>query len=147
MKSITANWFICRIRYDKTMENGMQKKVTESYIIDALSFANAETRITEVMSTYINGEFEVAEIDRAIFNEIFINENGKDDKKWYKTKIQFITCEDKAGRVRRANVYYLVEGDSLESARKNIDDVLGKTMFDYSIVSVSETPIIDVYQS
>ena len=69
MKSRTAEWFICTIRYEKTMEDGLQKKVTEKYVVDALSFTEAEARITEQMSTYISGEFDIVEIDRCPFRE------------------------------------------------------------------------------
>ena len=71
MRSRTANWFICKIRYEKVMEDGLQKKVTEQYVVDALSFTEAEARIIEEMSSYISGEFEVVEIDRCVFKEIF----------------------------------------------------------------------------
>ena len=71
MRSRTANWFICKIRYDKTMEDGLQKKVTEQYVVDAMSFSEAEARIIEEMSHYISGEFDVHEIDRCVFKEIF----------------------------------------------------------------------------
>ena len=165
MRSRTANWFICKIRYEKTMEDGLQKKVTETFVVDAVSFTEAEARIIEEMSAYISGEFEVIEIDRAVFKEIFFMEWAEkvldnDDKKhqsledriqntdtrWYKSKLQFITIDEKTEKEKRSNVYYLVEGCSLESARRNIDEVMGGTMIDYSIASVSETPIIDVFE-
>lgn len=71
MRSRTAEWFECKIRYEKTMEDGMQKKVTEAYTVDALSFTEAEQRIIEEMSSYISGEFEVADIKKAPYKEIF----------------------------------------------------------------------------
>lgn len=152
MRSKTANWFICKIRY---WEDGLQKKVTETYVVDAVSFTEAEARIIEEMSAYISGEFEVIEIDRAVFKEIFFkewdNQSLEDkmqntDTRWYKSKLQFITIDEKTEKEKRSNVYYLVEGCSLESARRNIDEVMGGTMIDYSIASVSETPIMDVFE-
>lgn len=68
------------------------------------------------------------------------------DTRWYKSKLQFITIDEKTEKEKRSNVYYLVEGCSLESARRNIDEVMGGTMIDYSIASVSETPIMDVFE-
>lgn len=146
MRSRTANWFICKIRYEKTMENGVQKKVTETYVVDALSFTEAEARIIEEMSAYISGEFEVVEIDRAVFKEVFFMEQNNTDTRWYKSKLQFITIDEKTEKEKRTNVYYLVEGCSLESARKNIDEVMQSSLLDYSIVSVSETSFIDVFE-
>ena len=182
MRSRTANWFICKIRYKKTMEDGLQKKVTETYVVDAVSFTEAEARIIEEMSAYISGEFEVIETDRAVFKEIFFmdwakkvldndakklndaikkkdkeafkewdNQSLEDkmqntDTRWYKSKLQFIYIDEKTENEKRSNVYFLVEGCSLESARRNIDEVMGGTMIDYSIASVSETPIMDVFE-
>ena len=181
MRSRTANWFICKIRYEKTMEDGLQKKVTEQYVVDALSFTEAEARIIEQMSQYISGEFEVVEIDRCVFKEIFFMSDvakmfqnevedlhkafQKGDKKkadevfhrpleeqtnigslWYKSKVQFITIDEKTEKEKRSNVYYLVEGVSLESARDNIDLVMKGSMIDYVISGVNETKIEDVFE-
>ena len=71
MRSRTANWFVCKIRYEKTGEDGLQKKVTETYVVDALTFTEAEARITEEMASYISGEFKIMNIDPAPFAEIF----------------------------------------------------------------------------
>jgi hypothetical protein len=145
MRSRTANWFICKIRYEKAMEDGLQKKVTEQYVVNAMSFTEAEARITEEMSSYISGEFEVVEIDRCVFKEIFFSDEDMADT-WYKSKLQFITIDEKTEREKRSNIYYLVQGSSLESARKNIDEVMNGTMIDYVISSVSETKIEDVFE-
>lgn len=144
MRSRTANWFLCKMRYEKTMEDGLQKRVTEQYVVDALSFTEAEARIMEEMATYISGEFEVWEIDRAVYKEIFFSDDLAD--KWYKSKVQFITIDEKTEKEKKTNVYYLVQGSSLENARKNIDEVMGGTMIDYVISSVSETSVMDVFE-
>ena len=145
MRSRTANWFLCKIRYEKTMEDGLQKRVTEQYVVDALSFTEAEARIMEEMASYISGEFEVWEIDRAVFKEIFFSYEDMADK-WYKSKLQFITIDEKTEKEKKTAVYYLVQGSSLENARKNIDEVMGGTMIDYVICAVSETSIMDVFE-
>ena len=146
MRSRTANWFVCKIRYEKTMENGVQKKVTETYVVDALSFTEAEARIIVEMSAYISGEFEVVEIDRAVFKEVFFMEQNNTDTRWYKSKLQFITIDEVTEKEKRTNVYYLVEGCSIASARDNIDNVMRGTMIDYSIHSISETSIFEVFE-
>ena len=145
MRSRTANWFLCKIRYEKTMEDGLQKKVTEQYVVDALSFTEAEARIMEQMSSYISGEFEVVEIDRCQFGEIFFSDEEYADK-WYKAKLQFITIDEKTEKEKRTSVYYLVQAGSFEGARKNIDEVMGGTMIDYVINAVKETVIMDVFE-
>ena len=144
MRSRTANWFICKIRYE-VMEDGLQKKVTEQYVVDALSFTEAEARIIEEMSQYISGEFDVVEIDRCAFKEVFFSDQETADT-WYKAKLQFITIYEKTEKEKRTAVYYLVQGSSLENARKNIDEVMGGTMIYYVISSVSETKIMDVFE-
>ena len=145
MRSRTANWFLCKIRYEKVMEDGLQKKVTELYVVDAMSFTEAEARIMEEMSSYISGEFEVVEIDRCMFKEVFFSDEQMADR-WYKSKLQFVTIDEKTEKEKRATVYYLVLGSTLENARKNIDEVMGKSMIDYIISSVSETKIMDVFE-
>ena len=127
------------------MEDGLQKKVNENYTVDALSFTEAEKRIMEEMSSYISGEFSVKDIKIAPYKEIFFSDDPSADR-WYKAKLQFITIDEKTEKEKRSNVYYLVEGCSLESARRNIDEVMDGTMIDYSIASVSETPIMDVFE-
>ena len=145
MRSRTSNWFLCKIRYEKMMEDGLQKKVTEQYVVDGLSFTEAEARIIEEMKSYISGEFEVREIDRCAFNEVFFEDDTLADK-WYKSKLQFITIDEKTEKEKRTTVNYLVQGYSLENARKNIDEVMGSTMIDYVISAVSETNIVDVFE-
>ena len=145
MRSRTANWFMCKIRYDKVMEDGLQKKVTEQYVVDALSFSEAEARIIGKMGEYISGQFDVVEIDRASFKEVFFTDGTCDDK-WYKSKLQFITIDERSAKEKKTSVYYLVQANSLESARKNIDEVMGTTMIDYVICSVSETSYMDVFE-
>ncbi len=127
------------------MEDGMQKKVSETYTVDALSFTEAEQRIMEEMSSYISGEFEVADIKKAAYKEIFFSDDENADC-WYKTKLQFITIDEKTEKEKRSSVNYLVQAGTLNTAVKNIDTVMGGTMIDYVIASVSETTLMDVFE-
>ena len=145
MRSRPAVWFECKIRYEKVMEDGLQKKVNENYVVDALSFSEAETRITEEMSSYISGEFEVADIKKAAYKEIFFTDDNVADK-WYKAKLQFITIDEKTEKEKRSTVNYLVQAGSMNGAMKNIDEVMGGTMIDYVVASVVETTLMDVYE-
>ena len=145
MRSRSANWFECKIRYEKVMEDGLQKKVTENYVVDALSFSEAEERITEEMSSYISGEFEVADIKKAAYGEIFFSDDATADK-WYRARLQFITIDEKTNKEKRSSVTYLVQAGSFDGAKKNIDEVMGGTMIDYVISSVSETQLMDVFE-
>ena len=145
MKSRTAEWFECKIRYEKIMEDGLPKTVTETSTIDALSFTEAEQRITEEISAYISGEFEVTDLKKTAYKEIFFSEDDSADK-WYKCKLQFITIDEKTDKEKRSNVNYLVNASSLNQAVKNIDTVMGGTMIDYVIASVAESTIMDVFE-
>ena len=145
MRSRTADWFETKIRYEKMMEDGMPKKVTEQYTVDALSFTEAESSITEEMSSYIRGEYEVADIKKATYKEVFFSEADSDDR-WYKAKLQFITIDEKTDKEKRSNVYYLVQASSLPVAVKHIEEVMGTTAIDYVIASLAETMIMDVFE-
>ncbi len=145
MRSRTANWFECKIRYEKTMDDGLQKKVTEAYVVDALSFSEAEEKIIEEMSSYISGEFNVTDIKKASYGEIFFSDSDEADK-WYKAKLQFITLDEKSGKEKRSSVNYLVQAGSFNGAVKNLDEVMGGTMIDYVITSIAETMLMDVFE-
>ena len=145
MRTRTAEWFECKIRYEKTMEDGMQKKVTETYTVDALSFTEAERRITEEMSSYISGEFEVADIKKTAYKEIIFSDEETGDR-WYRCKLQFIAIDEKTDKEKRSSINYLVNAGTLNGAVKNIDTVMGGTMIDYVTSSVAETTIMDVFE-
>ena len=138
-------WFEATIRFEKTMEDGLQKKVSENYTIDALSFEEAERRIIEEMSSYISGEFEVKNLKIAPYKEIFFSDSDMADR-WYKAKLAFITIDEKTEKEKRSNVVYLVNAGSFNGAVKNIDEVMGGTMIDYVILSVQETNLMDVFE-
>ena len=145
MRSKTTSWFETKIRYDKTMEDGRSKKVTEVYTVEALSFTEAESVITEEMLHYISGEFDVKAITRAPYGEIFFSDADSDDR-WYRARLAFITIDEKTEKEKRSNVVYLVQAESLDKARQHVKDVMAKTMVDYEVISISETPIMDVFE-
>ena len=145
MRSRTAIWFECKIAYEKTMEDGLQKKVNENYVVDALSFTEAENRIMEEMSSYISGEFTIKDIKIAPYKEIFFSDEEMADR-WYKTKLQFITIDEKTEKEKRSNVNYLVQASTLKGAVNNIESVMGTTMMDYVIASIAETTLMDVFE-
>lgn len=145
MRSRSANWFECKIRYEKVMDDGLAKKVTESYTVDAMSFSEAEARITEEMKAYMSGSFTVEDIKKAPYKEIFFSDADTADK-WYKAKLAFITLDENTEREKRSNVTYLVQAGSLSEAMKNIDEVMGATMISYESLSVQETKLMDVFE-
>ncbi|MBQ4353009.1 MAG: DUF4494 domain-containing protein [Prevotella sp.] len=146
MRSRVTEWFETKIGYEKTMEDGMPKRVKELYVVDALSFTEAEKRISEEMSSYISGAFDVVDIRKATYKEIFFSEDASADR-WYKAKLQFITIDEKTEKEKRSNVFYLVHAANFQQAVANIKEVMGGTMIDYVIASITETAIMDVFEA
>lgn len=138
------NWFLCRIKYEKTMENGQNKKVTEPYLVDALSHTEAEARIIEEMTPYISGEFTIAGIVPAKYSELFFADEEAADR-WFKCKLAFLTIDEKSGAEKRTMTNALVQATDLRDAVKKLDEGMKGSMADYLILSVAETPIMDVY--
>lgn len=145
MRSKTAIWFECKIRYEKIMEDGTPKKVNEVYVIDALSFSEAEERIMEEMSSYISGEIELVDVKIAPCKEIFFADNNLADR-WFKAKVVYITIDERTQREKRMPVMVLVNAGNINSAIKNTDEVMGGTMIDYAITAIQETKIFDVFE-
>lgn len=145
MRTRTTKWFECKVRYEKLDESGTQRKVTEDYVVDALSFTEAETRITDEMAQLISGEFSITGIKIASYAEVAFSDSDKDDK-FYKVKVQFITLNERTNKEHRHNQYVLIQACSTERAQKNVEEVYKGSMLDYTILSVVETAIIDVYE-
>lgn len=145
MRDVSKRWFETIVRYDKTMENGELKKVNETYVVDALTFGEAEENITREMSHYISGDFDIKNINPAPYSEIFFSDKDTDDK-YYRVKLSFITIDERTQKEKKSKVTYLVQANSLEQARKNTEEVMNGTMIDYEFVSVTETKILDVFE-
>ena len=147
MRSRTAIWFECKVRYEKTMEDGTIKKVTEVYVVDALSFSEAEKRITEEMSSYAVKELEICNLKIAPYKEIFFADGDFDlADEWYKAKLVFITIDEKTDKEKKTSVNYLVNAGSFNSALKNINEIMEGTMIDYQTCNLTETKIEDVFE-
>lgn len=138
-----ANWFECKVRYDKLQENGAVKKVTEPYLVDALSFTEAEARIIDEQTPYISGEFSVSAVKRTKIAEIFWNEEGD---KWYLVKVAFITIDERSGVEKRSTSQILVQAKDFKNALDTFLEGMKGTMADFEIVGINETPLIDVYK-
>ncbi len=136
------NWFECKIKYEKTAEEGKIVKVNETYLVDALSFTEAEARINEEMRPFISGEFIVSNIRRAKINELFANENGD---KWYKSKVYFISFDEEKGVEKRTAATMMVQASNVKEAWDGLQEGMKGTMADYEIASIVETMILDVY--
>ena len=139
------NYFLAKIRYEKIMENGLNKKVSETYLVDALSFTEAEARIIEEITPFITGEFQVSDIKRANYSELFMSDEESADK-WYDARLAFITLDERSGKEKRSYNNILVQAADLNDALKKLNENMKGTLCDYESVKIQETLIMDVYQ-
>lgn len=144
MRKKTSMWFECKIRYDRLTDEGLSKKVTEQYVVDALSYTEAEKNIIRSTAEIIPEVIEIKAIKEATYSEIFFSED--DAEKWYKTKISFISIDERTGKERRTNVLYLVQANDISNAISNVKEIMSKSMSDYTIQSMALTQILDVFE-
>lgn len=134
----------CKVRYEKTMENGLSKKITETYIIlDALSFSEAEVRFVSYMQPYISGDMEVVSIKKSKCKE-FIGLEDMNADRFFLVKIELMMLDEKTMRESKLTTSVLVKASNIDEAKEKLDISMHYTMITYSVVSVSETPIMDV---
>lgn len=140
---MAKSWMNVKVRYEKTLESGVTKKVIETILVDALSFTEAEARTIESMKPYISGEFSVQAIKTEAYEEVqTCNRDG--DLKWYKVRVAYITLDDKTGKVKKIYVNSLIQSESTAAAEKDFNQIINNTI-EYEVVGVSETPIMDVF--
>lgn len=145
MRSKQSEWYEIGLRYKKVMEDGTKKFTTEHYVVEAMSFSQAESRIVEEMMHYISDTYEIKTIKKAAYKEVFFSDVDKDDK-WYKAKLQFITIDVKTKKEKFSNFIYLLQSSSLDKACISIDKFMGETMTAYSSMSLLKTKLMDVFE-
>ena len=139
-----VNYFLSTVRYEKTMENGLNKTVSEQYLFDALSFTEAEARTIEELKPYISGEFSIPQIVEPRISELMLSEDVSADR-YYKVKVSFITLDEKSGAEKKTNSFILVQASDFKNAYDRFIEGMKGTMADYEIVSIVETQILDYY--
>lgn len=144
MRSRTAVWYETTVRYERS-KGGENNIATEAYAVDALSFAEAEQRITEEMEPYCSGEFDVKKIAIAPYAEVFFSED-EDDDKFFRATVAIITLDERTGKEKKNNVNYLVQAGNIETARRYVVDAFFNTAMEYEIKRLVETKILDVFE-
>lgn len=142
---MSATWYECKIKYRKLDEaSGMLKVKTEPFLVDAISYTEAESRITEEMSVYLSDteEIKITNIKVANFAEIHPFENSD---RWFKSKVSLIAFDEESGKERKTNMYLLIQANDVKEAYDNTISVMKDTMGEYSVPSISESPIMDVF--
>ena len=138
-----SNWFECKVKYQKVDENGKQKGVSELYMVDAVSFTDAESRITKELEDYAGlGEFIVASIKTTNYAEIIPNESGD---RWFKCKAVFISFDEKSGKERRTSSSILVQATDVKDAYEVLSKALSTSISDFTIPTVQESSIMDIF--
>ncbi len=145
LRSRMASWFECKVRYRKTQSDGSEKMVNELYVVDALSFTEAEASIIDNTTPYISDEFKVANINPASYSEIFFSDINDDDL-WFKARLAFVSIDEKTNKEKRSYSNYLIQAKSIERAKRYVDTVMSSGMVDYELKSISETKILDVFE-
>ncbi len=135
-------WYECKVKYKKTHDTGEQKITTDTYLLDAVSYTEAEVRITEEMQAYTNEDIKITNIRVANYSEVHPFENSD---RWFKSKISLIAFDEESGKERKSNIYLLVQANDIKEAFENCNTVMAQTMGDYTIPSITESPILDVF--
>ena len=144
MTSKVSKYYEVKIQYQNMLEDGKGKRVTEQYVVEALSFTEAESRIIEEMTPYVSGEFDIVSEKIAPYNEIFLSDNSTDDK-WFVSKVSFITLDEKTAKEKKTSQRLLVQAETSEKAMDYTKEMFSHGMSDYSIDSVQDTPTLDVF--
>ena len=139
---MSVTWFECKVKYKKTHETGEQKMTTDTYLLDAVSFTEAEARITEEMTAYTSEDFRIMNIKVANFSEVHPFENSD---RWFKSKVSLVAMDEESGKEKKTNIYLLVQANDVKEAFENTTKAMEETMGDYNIPSITESPILDVF--
>ena len=135
-------WFECKVRYERMIENGTVKKVNEPYLVDALTFTEAEARIIEKITPFISGDFSISAVKKTKVSEIFFDETGD---RYYMVKVNFVTIDEKSGNEKKSASFILVQASDFAGSLKRFEEGMKGTMSDYEIASITETPLMDVF--
>ena len=135
-------WFECTAKYIKMDETGHEKKASETYLLDAISFTEAESRIYKELQTMVSGEFVVSRIAKTRISEIIPSDNGD---RWYKAKVAFITVDEESGKEKKVVQSVLVFSDSIKEAYDQIIQAMQGMMADFEISGINESTILDVF--
>ena len=139
-------WFECKVSYERQADSMGMKKVSESFLVDALSFTEAEKRIIKEVRPFVSvGELEVVNIRRARIAELFLNDEAEDDR-YFRAKVNFISVDEKSGSEKKTSATMIVKSDSLPNAVTELKAQLDSQMASYEIAAVTDTQILDVFQ-
>lgn len=141
---MTANWFEGKVKYTRVGEDGRERKVTDMYLLDAMSYTEAESRIIKEMESITSGEFWISGLKKSNITEVVSSENENDDR-WYKAKVAIIDADEVSGKEKRAFQYYLVAAADAERALNNLNEALKTFVVPWEVASIADTQFVDVF--
>lgn len=140
-----TNWFITKIKYEKTLDTGKVKKVSESYLVDAMTFTEAEAKIIKEMTPFMSGEFEVSAISKIKFEDV-ITKQIDGDFSYYKCKISRYEIDEKTAKEKRITAVYLINAESVQKAHNYFFEYMKDSAEDWKLDGIDETSLIDVFK-
>lgn len=144
MHSKKGYWFEVTVKYERMLDDGANKKVSETYVTEAFSFSEAEKRIMNEVGKSVRGGIEVKKMAPASYKEVLFSDNTSDEH-WFKAKVSFITLDENSGKEKRSTVQYLLQADTFDDAVTHINEFM-RSSGDFLTATVSETKILDVYE-
>lgn len=135
-------WFECKAKYVKVTESGKEQTVTENFLLDAVSFTDAETRMIRQLEQMVKGEFNVTDIKKSRIGEVFPYETGE---WWFKATINLVTVDEEAGKEKKMRTYYLVMADDIKQALERLEESLSYLVIPYVVSALAVSTIVDVF--
>ncbi len=135
-------WYSCKVKHNKEMDDGMLKQVTDAFLLDAVSYTDAESRLYEICERDIHGEFTVTQITKTNIAEVIMEE---DAEKWYKSKVVYMTVDGDSEKEVKINSYLLVSAEHVKQAYEKLEQHLNSMLVPYEIPSITLTNFLEVF--
>lgn len=136
------SWFTVKVKYTKQLENGTFKRVSEPYLLAAMTFTDAEARIYEELGSSIRGEFQVTGIARTDLHDIF---QYDDAEQWFKCKVTYDRIDEDGEKAKTISQNFLVSAAHVKEAYERIEESLATLMIDFNVVSITASPIVEIF--
>ena len=138
------SYYQSTVRYDKMLENGTVKRVSEKYLCDALSIVEAVKTTTANLQPYISGEFEITKVERTPIAEVM---GDKECGKFFLAKVNFIQIDERTAKEKKSQSQWLIGAEDYDKAKAVLTEEIGKCMADIEIAGLVESPILDYYRA
>lgn len=135
-------WFLCKVKYAKENEQGLLKNVSEQYLVDAVSFTEAEARIYDMLGSVIRGDFQVTNISKSNIVDVFFYE---DIDIWYKCKVTYIVADADSGKEKKVTQYMLISAHHVKEAFERLQESLNNMLVSFNIPDITESPIVEIF--